>query len=161
MTRWRVPGVTPWHRRSVIDRHRDQHADDAQPQRDRETVDQPVPRGGTAPVLARVVIALLGGSGEYLSGGLRSQDTVDPCVERLPIHACVDTRPVGVCECDLALGPPGLGDLYRSRLAPRFLSVWGAFAVAAMLAWNVLEAFGVRVPAGRVGRQRVRTRDAT
>jgi hypothetical protein len=40
--------------------------------------------------------------------------------------------------------------LYRSRLVPRFLSVWGALAVAAMLAWNVLEAFGVRVPAGRV-----------
>lgn len=40
--------------------------------------------------------------------------------------------------------------LYRARLVPRFLSVWGALAVVAMLAWNLLEAFGVRVPAGMV-----------
>ena len=40
--------------------------------------------------------------------------------------------------------------LYGSRLVPRFISVWGLIAVALLLAWNLLEAFGVSISAGMV-----------
>jgi hypothetical protein len=40
--------------------------------------------------------------------------------------------------------------LYRSRLVPRFISVWGLLAIAALLAWNLSEAFGMSISAGMV-----------
>ena len=40
--------------------------------------------------------------------------------------------------------------LYRSRLVPRFISVWGFIAVALVLAWNLLETFGISISAGMV-----------
>jgi len=40
--------------------------------------------------------------------------------------------------------------LYRSRLVPRFISIWGLIAVVLLLAWNLLEAFGVSISAGMV-----------
>jgi hypothetical protein len=40
--------------------------------------------------------------------------------------------------------------LYRSRLVPRFISVWGLIAVVALLAWNLSEAFGMSISAGMV-----------
>lgn len=40
--------------------------------------------------------------------------------------------------------------LYRTRLVPRFLSVWGLIAVAAVFSWNVLELLGMHVSAGMV-----------
>jgi hypothetical protein len=40
--------------------------------------------------------------------------------------------------------------LYRSRLVPRFIPVWGFIAVAALLTWNMLEAFGMSISAGMV-----------
>jgi hypothetical protein len=40
--------------------------------------------------------------------------------------------------------------MYRSRLVPRFISVWGLIAVVALLAWNLLEAFGMSISAGMV-----------
>ena len=40
--------------------------------------------------------------------------------------------------------------LYRSKLVPRFISVWGLIAVTLVLAWNWLELFGVHVPPGMV-----------
>jgi hypothetical protein len=40
--------------------------------------------------------------------------------------------------------------LYRSRLVPRFISVWGFIAVAALFTWNLLVAFGLSVSAGMV-----------
>ncbi len=40
--------------------------------------------------------------------------------------------------------------LYRSRLVPRFISIWGFIAVAAVLAWNLSETFGMHISAGMV-----------
>jgi hypothetical protein len=40
--------------------------------------------------------------------------------------------------------------LYRSRLIPRFIPVWGFIAVAALFTWNLLVAFGLSVSAGMV-----------
>jgi hypothetical protein len=40
--------------------------------------------------------------------------------------------------------------LYRSKLVPRLISVWGLIAVVAVLAWNLLEAFGLSISAGMV-----------
>jgi hypothetical protein len=40
--------------------------------------------------------------------------------------------------------------LYRSRLVPRFIPIWGFIAVAALFAWNMLEAFGLHISAGMV-----------
>jgi hypothetical protein len=33
--------------------------------------------------------------------------------------------------------------LYRSKLVPRFIPIWGFFAVASVFAWNLLAAFGI------------------
>ena len=38
--------------------------------------------------------------------------------------------------------------LYKTRLVPHFISVWGMIAVILLLTWNVLEAFGISVPGG-------------
>jgi hypothetical protein len=38
--------------------------------------------------------------------------------------------------------------LYRSKLVPRFISVWGLIAVALIVAWNLLEFFGITVSFG-------------
>jgi hypothetical protein len=40
--------------------------------------------------------------------------------------------------------------LYRSRLVPRFISIWGLIAVVALLAWNLSEVFGMSISAGMV-----------
>jgi hypothetical protein len=40
--------------------------------------------------------------------------------------------------------------LYRSRLVPQFISVWGIIGVILMLAWNLLEAYGIHVSIGMV-----------
>jgi len=40
--------------------------------------------------------------------------------------------------------------LYRSKLVPRFISVWGFIAVALLLTWNLLEAFGISISAGMI-----------
>jgi Domain of unknown function (DUF4386) len=40
--------------------------------------------------------------------------------------------------------------LYRSRLVPRFISVWGLIAVVSLLAWNLLVSFGLSISAGIV-----------
>ena len=40
--------------------------------------------------------------------------------------------------------------LYRSRLVPRFIPVWGFIGVAALFTWNMLEAFGLSISAGMV-----------
>jgi hypothetical protein len=40
--------------------------------------------------------------------------------------------------------------LYRSRLVPRFISIWGFIAIAALFTWNMLEAFGISISAGMV-----------
>ena len=40
--------------------------------------------------------------------------------------------------------------LYRSRLVPRFIPIWGFVAVAALFTWNMLEAFGLHISAGMV-----------
>jgi hypothetical protein len=40
--------------------------------------------------------------------------------------------------------------LYQTRLVPRFISLWGLAAVVLLLAWNLLELFGVHVSAGIV-----------
>jgi hypothetical protein len=40
--------------------------------------------------------------------------------------------------------------LYRSRLLPRFISIWGLIAVVALLSWNLLEAFGMSISAGLI-----------
>lgn len=44
--------------------------------------------------------------------------------------------------------------LYRSRLVPRFIPVWGFIAVVSLFTWNMLEAFGISVSAGMVSRCR-------
>jgi hypothetical protein len=38
--------------------------------------------------------------------------------------------------------------LYRTKLVPRFISVWGFVGVALVLAWNLLELFGYHFSAG-------------
>lgn len=38
--------------------------------------------------------------------------------------------------------------LYQSVLVPRFISIWGFIGVVLMLAWNLVELFGIEVPAG-------------
>lgn len=38
--------------------------------------------------------------------------------------------------------------LYQTKLVPRFISVWGLIAVALVLTWNLLVAFGVSVGIG-------------
>jgi hypothetical protein len=40
--------------------------------------------------------------------------------------------------------------LYRSKLVPRFISVWGFIGVALVLAWNLLELFGIHISFGMV-----------
>jgi hypothetical protein len=40
--------------------------------------------------------------------------------------------------------------LYRSRLVPRFIPVWGFIGVAALFTWNMVEAFGMSISAGMV-----------
>ena len=40
--------------------------------------------------------------------------------------------------------------LYRMQLVPRFISVWGFIAVASLLAWNLVEAFGMHISVGLV-----------
>jgi len=40
--------------------------------------------------------------------------------------------------------------LYQSKLVPRFISVWGLIGVALVLAWNLLELFGISVSAGMI-----------
>ena len=40
--------------------------------------------------------------------------------------------------------------LYQTRLVPRFISLWGLAAVVLVLAWNLLELFGIHVSAGIV-----------
>jgi hypothetical protein len=40
--------------------------------------------------------------------------------------------------------------LYRSRLVPRFIPVWGFIAVVSLFTWNMVEAFGMSVSAGMV-----------
>jgi hypothetical protein len=40
--------------------------------------------------------------------------------------------------------------LYRSRLVPRFIPVWGFIGVVSLLTWNMLEAFGMSISAGMV-----------
>ena len=40
--------------------------------------------------------------------------------------------------------------LYRSKLVPRFISVWGFIGVALVLAWNLLELFGISISFGMV-----------
>ena len=40
--------------------------------------------------------------------------------------------------------------LYRSRLVPRFISIWGFVAVVSLFTWNMLEAFGLSISAGMV-----------
>jgi hypothetical protein len=40
--------------------------------------------------------------------------------------------------------------LYQTRLVPRFISIWGFIAVALLLTWNVLEAFGISISFGIV-----------
>jgi len=40
--------------------------------------------------------------------------------------------------------------LYRSRLVPRFISVWGLIAAVLVLAWNLLETFGISVSFGMI-----------
>ena len=40
--------------------------------------------------------------------------------------------------------------LYRTRLVPRFIPVWGFIAVVSLFTWNMLEAFGLSISAGMV-----------
>jgi hypothetical protein len=40
--------------------------------------------------------------------------------------------------------------LYRSRLVPRFIPIWGFIGVASLFAWNMLEAFGYSISVGMV-----------
>ncbi len=40
--------------------------------------------------------------------------------------------------------------LYRSKLVPRFISVWGLIGVALVLAWNLLELFGISISFGMI-----------
>ena len=40
--------------------------------------------------------------------------------------------------------------LYRARLVPRFIPVWGFIAVVSLFTWNMLEAFGISISAGMV-----------
>lgn len=40
--------------------------------------------------------------------------------------------------------------LYRSKLVPRFISVWGLLAAISVLTWNLLETFGIQVSFGMI-----------
>lgn len=40
--------------------------------------------------------------------------------------------------------------LYKTKLVPRFISIWGLIAVALVLAWNLVELFGITVSFGMV-----------
>ena len=40
--------------------------------------------------------------------------------------------------------------LYRSRLVPRFISIWGLIAVISLFTWNMVMAFGLSFSAGMV-----------
>lgn len=40
--------------------------------------------------------------------------------------------------------------LYNTKLLPRFISIWGLIGVVLMLAWNLLELFGISVSFGLV-----------
>lgn len=40
--------------------------------------------------------------------------------------------------------------LYRSRLVPRFIPIWGFIAVASVFTWNFLAAFGISLPGAMI-----------
>jgi hypothetical protein len=40
--------------------------------------------------------------------------------------------------------------LYQTKIVPRFIAVWGFIAVPLMLAWNLIEAFGISLSFGIV-----------
>ncbi|TEU09870.1 MAG: DUF4386 domain-containing protein [Anaerolineales bacterium] len=40
--------------------------------------------------------------------------------------------------------------LYQSKLVPRFISIWGLIGAALVMAWNLLELFGISVSLGMV-----------
>jgi hypothetical protein len=40
--------------------------------------------------------------------------------------------------------------LYRTNLVPRFISIWGLISVALVLAWNVIELFGISISFGMI-----------
>ena len=40
--------------------------------------------------------------------------------------------------------------LYRSRLVPRLISIWGLIAVVGLFTWNMVAAFGLSISAGMV-----------
>ena len=40
--------------------------------------------------------------------------------------------------------------LYRSKLVPRFISIWGLIGAVLVMAWNLLELFGISVSLGMV-----------
>lgn len=40
--------------------------------------------------------------------------------------------------------------LYRTKLVPRFISIWGLISVALVFAWNVLELSGIKISFGMI-----------
>ena len=100
-------------------------------------------------IVAAVVspLILIGLSQEYAKAGAPDASSFQAVeASLLAARTLLVGQMLGIFFCLAALVFYYL--LYQTRLIPRFISVWGFIAVAAVLAWNLLELSGIRVGVG-------------
>lgn len=102
-------------------------------------------------IVAAVIspLALIGLSLEYVKAGAPAAAHFQTLgASFLAVREILVGQMTGIFFCLAALLFYYL--LYRTRLVPRFISVWGLIAVALVLAWNLVEFVGIHVSFGMV-----------